>query len=141
MTTIHVRYEVLDDPSAAHPESPEDAYPWGVRAVGLPGKLSAYGVGDTRDEAPVDLSEGISAALFRWLGAGFLGRVERGVGPGRADRAELLLVQGEVLADGPDDVEHRGRRYPHPGDQALRRADHHLAVRCPCFGRRLAAHE
>ena len=63
MTTIHVRYEVLDDASTVHPESPEDAYPWGVRAVGLPGKLSAYGVGDTLDEALVDLSKGIRAAL------------------------------------------------------------------------------
>src|SRR5690348_5397968 len=79
--------------------------------------------------------------LFRWPGAGFLRRVERCPGSRRADRAELLLIEREVLADGPDDVEHRGRRYPHPGDQAVRRADHHLAGLGPCFGRRLAAHE
>jgi len=47
MTTIHVRYEILDDPARPHPDSPVDAYPWGVRAVGLPGNASAYGVGDT----------------------------------------------------------------------------------------------
>jgi hypothetical protein len=35
----------------------------GGRAVGLPGKLSVYGVGDSLDEALVDLSEGIRAAL------------------------------------------------------------------------------
>ena len=58
MTTIHVRCEILDDPSTAHPESPEDAYLWGVRAVGLPDKLNVYGAGDSLDEALVDLSEG-----------------------------------------------------------------------------------
>jgi predicted RNase H-like HicB family nuclease len=63
MTTIHVRYEILDDPGTVHPDSPEDTYPWGVRAVGLPGKLSVYGVGDTLEEALVDLSQGIRAAL------------------------------------------------------------------------------
>ena len=63
MTTIHVRYEILDDPGAPHPDALEDAYPWGVRAVGLPGKLSVYGVGDTLDEALRDLGEGIRAAL------------------------------------------------------------------------------
>jgi hypothetical protein len=31
--TVHVRYEVLDDPAKPHPESPPDAYAWGVRAV------------------------------------------------------------------------------------------------------------
>src|SRR5262249_20132350 len=41
----------------------------------------------------------------------------------------------------PDDVEDRGGRYPDPGDQAVRCADHHLTVRGPCFLRRLAAHE
>lgn len=63
MTTIHVRYEILDNPGEPHPDSPDDAYPWGVRAVGLPGKLSVYGVGDTLDEALLDLSEGIRTAL------------------------------------------------------------------------------
>jgi hypothetical protein len=78
MTTIHVRYEILDDPSTAHPESPQDAYLWGVRAVGLPGKLNVYGVGDTLDEALVDLSEGVrgtTAALATW-------REERAIGRG-----------------------------------------------------------
>jgi len=63
MTTIHVRYEILDDPARAHPDSPADAYPWGVRAVGLPGNISAYGVGDTLDSALEDLSQGVRAAL------------------------------------------------------------------------------
>lgn len=63
MTTIHVHYEVLDDPSKAHSESPADAYPWGVRAVGLPANLSAYGVGDTLDEALRNLGDGVRAAL------------------------------------------------------------------------------
>jgi hypothetical protein len=63
MTTIHVRYEILDDPSRTHPESAPDAAPWGVRAVGLPEAFSAYGVGDTLNEALNDLSEGIRALL------------------------------------------------------------------------------
>lgn len=63
MLTIHVRYEILDDPSRPHPDSAPDAGPWGVRAVGLPGNISAYGVGDTLDEALDDLSEGVRAAL------------------------------------------------------------------------------
>ncbi len=44
MTTIHVRYEILDDPSLPHPDSAPDASPWGVRAVGLPEHISAYGL-------------------------------------------------------------------------------------------------
>jgi hypothetical protein len=52
-------YEVLDDPDKPHPDSPPDAYAWGVRAVGLPANLSAYGVGDTLDEALRDLAEGV----------------------------------------------------------------------------------
>jgi hypothetical protein len=63
MTTIHVRYEILDDPDEPHPETPPDAYAWGVRAVGLPANLSVYGVGDTLAEALQDLGEGIRAAL------------------------------------------------------------------------------
>ena len=63
MATIHVRYEILDDPVRPHPESAADAYPWGVRAVGLPGNVTAYGVGDTLDSALADLSEGVRAAL------------------------------------------------------------------------------
>jgi hypothetical protein len=63
MTTIHVRYEILDDPRRPHPDSSPDAAPWGVRAVGLPEKLSAYGVGDTLDEALADLSQGVRALL------------------------------------------------------------------------------
>lgn len=63
MTTIHVRYEILDDPRRPQPDSHQDACSWGVRAVGLPGKLSVYGVGDTLDEALLDLSEGIRTAL------------------------------------------------------------------------------
>jgi hypothetical protein len=61
MTTIHVRYEILDDPGHPHPDSAADSFAWGVRAVGLPDNLSAYGVGDTLDEALNDLSEGIRA--------------------------------------------------------------------------------
>jgi len=49
MTTIHVRYEILDDPANPRPGSLPDAFAWGVRAVGLPGNLSVYGVGDTLD--------------------------------------------------------------------------------------------
>ena len=63
MTTIHIRYEILDDPSQPHADSAPDAYRWGVRAVGLPGSISVYGVGDTLDGALDDLSEGVRAAL------------------------------------------------------------------------------
>ena len=63
MTTIHVRYEILDDPARPHPDSAADAYPWGVRAVGLPGNVSAYGVGNTLDGALEDLSQAVRAAL------------------------------------------------------------------------------
>jgi hypothetical protein len=63
MATIHVRYEILDDPAHARPDSAADAYPWGVRAVGLPGNVSAYGVGDTLDKALEDLSDGVRAAI------------------------------------------------------------------------------
>jgi hypothetical protein len=63
MTTIHVRYEILDDPSLPHADSAPEACPWGVRAVGLPENISAYGVGDTLDEALDDLSEGVRALL------------------------------------------------------------------------------
>ncbi len=61
VTTIHVRYEILDDPDHPHPDSAPDSFIWGVQAVGLPGNLSAYGVGDTLDEALDDLSEGVRA--------------------------------------------------------------------------------
>ena len=44
-------------------DSLPDAFAWGVRAVGLPGNLSVYGVGDTLDEALLDLGEGIRTAL------------------------------------------------------------------------------
>lgn len=63
MTTIHVRYEILDDPRQPHPDSAPDATAWGVRAVGLPEALSAYGVGDTLEEALADLSQGVRALL------------------------------------------------------------------------------
>lgn len=63
MTTIHVRYEILDNPASPHPKSALEAHPWGVRAVGLPDHLSAYGVGDTLDEALQDLIEGVRALL------------------------------------------------------------------------------
>lgn len=61
--TIHVRYEILDDPSHPHPDTDRDAFPWGVRAVGLPANLSAYGVGDTLADAVDDLAEGVQALL------------------------------------------------------------------------------
>jgi hypothetical protein len=64
VTTIHVRYEILDDPSSPQPESAPGAHPWGVRAVGLPDSLSAYGVGNTLDEALQDLIEGVRALLI-----------------------------------------------------------------------------
>jgi hypothetical protein len=64
VTTIHVRYEILDGPDSPHPESAPQAHPWGVRAVGLPDRLSAYGVGDTLDEALQDLIEGVRALLM-----------------------------------------------------------------------------
>jgi hypothetical protein len=63
MTTIHVRYEILDDPHDPHPDSAPDAATWGVRAIGLPEKFSAYGVGDSLDEALEDLTQGIRALL------------------------------------------------------------------------------
>jgi hypothetical protein len=63
MTTIYVRYEILDDPRRPHPDSVQDAASWGVRAVGWPGEFSAYGVGDTLDEALDDLSQGVRALL------------------------------------------------------------------------------
>ncbi|HEY1920230.1 MAG TPA: hypothetical protein VGH27_32065 [Streptosporangiaceae bacterium] len=63
MTTIHVRYEILDDPRHPHPDTPPDAHAWGVRALGLPPELSAYGVGNTLDEALADLSRGVQALL------------------------------------------------------------------------------
>jgi hypothetical protein len=62
MTRVHVRYEILDDPRP-HPDSAADAAPWGVRAVGLPEPFSAYGVGDTLEEALDDLSQGVRALL------------------------------------------------------------------------------
>ncbi len=61
MTTIHERYEILDDPGRPHPDSAPDSFAWGVQAVGLPGNLSAFGVGDTLAEALDDLGEGIRA--------------------------------------------------------------------------------
>ena len=64
MVTSHIGYEILDDPGNPHPGSLPDAYPWGVRAVGLPANLSAYGVGDTLDEALRDLEEGVRALFL-----------------------------------------------------------------------------
>jgi hypothetical protein len=61
VTTIHVRYEILDDPGLPDPDSAPDSFAWGVQAVGLPGNLSAFGVGDTLDGALDDLAEGIRA--------------------------------------------------------------------------------
>jgi hypothetical protein len=63
VATIHVHYEILDDPSRPHPDSVPGAENWGVRAAGLPAELSAYGVGDTLDAALEDLAEGIRALL------------------------------------------------------------------------------
>lgn len=61
MITIHVRYEILDDPAQPHPDSVLDSPAWGVQAVGLPANLCAYGVGDTLGAALEDLAEGIRA--------------------------------------------------------------------------------
>jgi hypothetical protein len=61
VTTIHVRYEILDDPGRSHPDSARDSFAWGVQAVGLPENLSAFGVGDTLAEALDDLGEGVRA--------------------------------------------------------------------------------
>jgi hypothetical protein len=61
VTTIHVRYEILDDPTHPHPDSAPDSFAWGIQAVGLPGNLSAFGAGDTLTEALDDLGEGIRA--------------------------------------------------------------------------------
>jgi hypothetical protein len=61
VTTIHVRYEILDDPGRPDPDLVPDSFAWGVQAVGLPGQLSAFGVGDTLDQALDDLAEGIRA--------------------------------------------------------------------------------
>jgi hypothetical protein len=63
VTTIHVRYEILDDPSLPHPDNAPSAEKWGVRAAGLPEELNAYGVGDTLDAALKDLAEGVRALL------------------------------------------------------------------------------
>jgi len=63
MTTIHIRYEILVDPSQPSADSAPDAYRWGVRALGLPARISVYGVGDTLDAALDDLSEGVRATL------------------------------------------------------------------------------
>jgi hypothetical protein len=63
VTTIHVRYEILDDPGRPHADSAPDSFGWGVQAVGLPGNLSAFGVGDTLAEALDDLGKGIRALL------------------------------------------------------------------------------
>src|SRR5215472_8780100 len=79
--------------------------------------------------------------LLRGLGAGVLGRVERDFRRRGMDRAELLLVRGEVLADAPDDVEHRRRGHPDPRHLAVRRPDQHLTLSGPALGGRLAAHE
>jgi len=38
--------------------------------VGLPTSLSAFGVGDTLDEALDDLADGIRALFRRWIGTG-----------------------------------------------------------------------
>lgn len=63
MTTIHVHYEILDDPSRPHSDTAPGAEQWGVRADGLPEELSAYGVGDTLEAALKDLAEGVRALL------------------------------------------------------------------------------
>jgi hypothetical protein len=63
VTTIHVRYEIVDDPAHPDPDSVPDSFAWGVQAVGLPENLSAFGVGDTLVEALDDLGEGIRALL------------------------------------------------------------------------------
>jgi hypothetical protein len=63
VTTIHLHYEILDDPSRPHPDSAPGAEKWGVRAAGLPEEFSAYGIGDTLDAALADLAEGVRALL------------------------------------------------------------------------------
>ncbi|HYB48641.1 MAG TPA: hypothetical protein VED20_15025 [Streptosporangiaceae bacterium] len=62
MTTIHVRYVIVDDPGQPQADSVPDSFGWGVQAVGLPENLSAFGVGDTLAEALDDLGEGIRAS-------------------------------------------------------------------------------
>jgi len=61
VTTIHVRYVIVDDPGQPQADSVPDSFGWGVQAVGLPENLSAFGVGDTLAEALDDLGEGIRA--------------------------------------------------------------------------------
>ena len=54
----------LRDPGRPAPSASRlraGCHPWGVRAVGLPEHISAYGVGDTLDEALDNLSEGVRA--------------------------------------------------------------------------------
>ena len=63
MTTIHVRYEILGRSSQPPSRVRAGCLRVGVRAVGLAGNLSVYGVGDTLDEALLDLGEGIRTAL------------------------------------------------------------------------------
>ena len=55
------RAGILDDSGRPDPDSVPDSFAWGVQAVGLPGQLSAFGVGDTLDQALDDLAEGIRA--------------------------------------------------------------------------------
>jgi hypothetical protein len=68
VTTIHVRYEILDDPGRPDPDSAPDSFAWGVQAVGLPGNRSAFGVGDTLDERSTILPRvsGRCSALDRY---------------------------------------------------------------------------
>jgi hypothetical protein len=40
VTTIHVRYEIVDDPGHPDPDSAPDSFAWGVQAVGLPDNLA-----------------------------------------------------------------------------------------------------
>jgi hypothetical protein len=63
MTTFHVRYEILDDPRRSDPDADPDGFRWGVRAVGLPGDASVYGVGDTLDDALSDLVDGLQTVI------------------------------------------------------------------------------
>src|ERR1035441_6434555 len=52
-----------------------------------------------------------------------VGRVQGLLAARLTDLAEVLHIERQVLINGPDDVEHCSRRYPDPGDEAVRCPD------------------